>query len=265
MRSIVTSQPDVACDVCGRRLLRGEHPDVFIAGGQRRMVCELCGSRATHEGWLREADAHSVSARRMRRGGARTLLGRLRQLREREPLTEPSVALEPLRQGSSHLVHDAGLENAGRWSAGAEVGMEERSGESLLAGEPHGQEAAVHTPHWDESASLLEHASTTSGDVKVALALQMFNASEQPRRIAGVARALGMPCVSARAVGDAGSRITIVVAWELCWYRYEVDIGNVATGPLVIAEGTELEELPAEDRLGGVRVDELGELFAELA
>jgi len=37
-RSIVTSQPDVACDVCGRRLLRGELPDVFLAGGQRRTV-----------------------------------------------------------------------------------------------------------------------------------------------------------------------------------------------------------------------------------
>ena len=60
-RSIVTSQPDVACDVCGRRLLRGEHPDVFLAGGQRRTVCELCAPRAADEGWLREADRHAVS------------------------------------------------------------------------------------------------------------------------------------------------------------------------------------------------------------
>jgi hypothetical protein len=55
-RSIVTSQPEVACEVCGRRLLRGEQPDVFLSGGQRRMVCELCVPRAANEGWQRESD-----------------------------------------------------------------------------------------------------------------------------------------------------------------------------------------------------------------
>ena len=55
-RSIVTSHPEVACEVCGRRLLRGEQPEVFLSGGQRRMVCELCVPRATHEGWLRESE-----------------------------------------------------------------------------------------------------------------------------------------------------------------------------------------------------------------
>ena len=76
-RSISTYQPAVPCDVCGRNLLRGEQPDVFLAAGQRRMVCELCQSRAAHEGWLREADAHPVSfsTPRGRRG---TLMGRLR-------------------------------------------------------------------------------------------------------------------------------------------------------------------------------------------
>ena len=51
-RSIVTSQPDVACDVCGRRLLRGERSDLFLAAGRRRTVCELCAPRAAHEGWM---------------------------------------------------------------------------------------------------------------------------------------------------------------------------------------------------------------------
>ena len=90
-RSIVTSQPDVACDVCGRRLLRGELPDVFLAGGQRRTVCELCAPRAAHEGWLREAEqAHmlSLSPARPRRG--RSPLARWR--RPREPGLEPISA-----------------------------------------------------------------------------------------------------------------------------------------------------------------------------
>ena len=85
-RSIVTSQPDVACDVCGRRLLRGELPDVFLAGGQRRTVCELCAPRAAHEGWLREADRHSVSLPPSRARRGRNLFERLR------PQREPSAA-----------------------------------------------------------------------------------------------------------------------------------------------------------------------------
>ena len=80
-RSIVTSQPDVACDVCGRRLLRGELPDVFLAGGRRRTVCELCAPRAAHEGWLREADRHSVSLAPSRSRRGRNLLERLRPQR----------------------------------------------------------------------------------------------------------------------------------------------------------------------------------------
>src|ERR1700722_1009522 len=81
-RAIVTSHPVVACDVCGRSLLRGENPDVFLAGGQRRTVCELCIPRAAAEGWLREADNHAASVRPTRSRRAGSLLGRLRQLRE---------------------------------------------------------------------------------------------------------------------------------------------------------------------------------------
>ncbi len=53
-KSISTNGPVVACDVCGRTLLRGEHADVFLHGGVRRTVCELCTPRAAHEGWIRE-------------------------------------------------------------------------------------------------------------------------------------------------------------------------------------------------------------------
>src|ERR1700722_8028383 len=84
-RAIVTSHPIVACDVCGRSLLRGETRAVFLAGGQRRTVCELCVPRAAAEGWLREADNHASSVRPTRARRAGSLLGRLRQLREPGP------------------------------------------------------------------------------------------------------------------------------------------------------------------------------------
>jgi hypothetical protein len=87
-RSNVTSHPEVACDVCGRRLLRGEQPDVFLSGGQRRMVCELCVPRAAHEGWLRESEEHSLA---MRPKGARRRAGAGR--RRREPADRRGRAL----------------------------------------------------------------------------------------------------------------------------------------------------------------------------
>src|SRR5437660_2548797 len=77
-RTIVTSHPDLACDVCSRRMLRGEQPDYFIADGQRRLVCELCAPRATHEGWLRETEAAAdVTLPPMRPRRGRSLLDRL--------------------------------------------------------------------------------------------------------------------------------------------------------------------------------------------
>ena len=56
-RDIRTNQQDLSCDVCGRTLLRGERAEPFLAGGSRRHVCELCTTRAQHEGWIRESGA----------------------------------------------------------------------------------------------------------------------------------------------------------------------------------------------------------------
>src|SRR5437588_12213710 len=81
-RPIVTSHATVICDVCGRTLLRGEQCEVFIGGGERRLVCELCVGRATNEGWVREGGGGDLSL--PSRGGerGRSLLARLRQRRD---------------------------------------------------------------------------------------------------------------------------------------------------------------------------------------
>ncbi|MEA2373151.1 MAG: hypothetical protein QOH12_3545, partial [Solirubrobacteraceae bacterium] len=51
---------------------------MFIAGGARRDVCELCTTRAAHEGWIRDG-ADAAPAPRPRGGErARSLVGRLR-------------------------------------------------------------------------------------------------------------------------------------------------------------------------------------------
>ena len=59
--------------------------------------------------------------------------------------------------------------------------------------------------------------------------------------------------------------MTIVVAWELCWYRYEVDLGDEAAGARLVAQGSELDELADVDRLANASADERGELALTLA
>jgi hypothetical protein len=282
-RAIVTSHPVVACDVCGRRLLRGESPDVFLAGGQRRTVCELCVPRASAGGWLREADNHALSVRPTRARRAGSLLGRLRQLREpgerplrREaPATDLLAGAEQARSedGLYDFLEDGTIGRSdayeqelyigsveastpkgtsepqdGQWSTGEDIDVDGRQaiGERELSRSdaPHGGESGL----------------ATSGELKMARALEVFNASEQPRRIAGVARSLGSPVVTVRPLEESGSNVAIVVAWELCWYRYEVDLGDEAAGARLVGQGMELEELPDEDRLANAGADERGEL-----
>jgi len=108
-RAISTSIAITACDVCGRTLLRGERAEIYVGGGSRHTVCELCTSRAIHTGWVREGtipdygEGTSVDRRR-------SLLGRLRSRRQQfvaldeEPpseyedeFEEPALAPPPVR------------------------------------------------------------------------------------------------------------------------------------------------------------------------
>ncbi len=260
-RTIVTSQPDVACDVCERRLLRGEQSDVFLAAGRRRVVCELCAPRAAHEGWLRETDSQSVSLppRRPRRG--RSLFDRLpvpfrvRQVGRPageaigEPVTDPG---EEHEHPEGHRQEPYDLFSGGR--GGAEPVPARRS--RLEPAEPApSQDVATPEDMGSETDDVLEQPSSY-----VEQAIAVFNASEFPRRVAGVARSLGAPAVSVRSAEHLDSVVSIVVAWELCWYRYEVDLSEPLAEAQAIAQGTELGELAREDRLANAAAAESGTL-----
>ncbi|MGD1056756.1 MAG: hypothetical protein ABR992_05005, partial [Solirubrobacteraceae bacterium] len=91
-------------------------------------------------------------------------------------------------------------------------------------------------------------------------AVKVFNASEFPRRVAGVTRSLGAPLVNVRSAEHLSSVVSIVVAWELCWYRYEVDLSEPVVEAQVIAQGTELAELAREDRRPNATAGESGKL-----
>jgi hypothetical protein len=205
-KTISTSHAVVICAVCGRTLLRGENAEVFIAGGQRRTVCELCTGRAVHEGWLREG-FDDVGVRRNGRSRSRSMLGRLRQRRE------------------EYL-----------------AGEGEEEGAAEAASERGGHEGYVPLP---EARDV--HAVPTNAELKLARAIEVFNVSDQVRTIAGVARSLGAPTVAVRPSPTEGAVVSIVAAWEITWYRFEVDLGNEAAGVRKTDQGAELSELEPED------------------
>lgn len=246
-RAIVTSQPVVACDVCGRRLLRGETPDVFVAAGQRRTVCELCIPRAAAEGWRREAEDHEPTRRAVRPRRAGSLLGRLRQLREPQDARAERTARSQRRRSAAE---SEDLYDGDELYGFVAEGQEEQ--EPIL----HDQAVFIGAVQAERDTP----AETTPEPHALEHALAVFNAGETPQRVAGVSRSLGEPSVAVRELEDSSERVAIVVAWELCWYRYEVDLADMQADVQLAAEGMELDELPEQDRRSNAAADERGEL-----
>lgn len=256
-RSIVTSQPDVACDVCSRRLLRGEQPDVFLVAGERRTVCELCAPRAAHEGWLRETDGQTPTLAPMRPRRGRNLFDRLSS-RRRQP---PRAAREQAA--------DEALDPFDRLSGGGELGAQGGQDGSTPTSPAADASPPVPAAPWQEPVAGEPMVELTvprqQAPPYLEDALAVFNSSEFPRRMAGVARSLGAPAVSVRSAEHLDSVVSIVVAWELCWYRYEVDLSEPGAEAQSIAQGTELMELAREDLLANAAAAESGTLELVLA
>jgi hypothetical protein len=224
-KDIRTSNVQVTCDVCGRTLLRGEHSETYLTGGNRRQVCELCSARAVHEGWVREGVALERTTRSFGGERRRSLLGRLRRPGGgRGPDDAPAPA-----NGASNGWHES---------------VDEHEPAPELPVEPR-QVRAV----------------PTSVEQRTVNAIERFNRSEHPRTVAGVARSLGAPVVVVRPAEEQGSLVTVVVSWELCWYRYEVELSDGGAAVRLAGQGYELSEIPVEDRVEpNAAADEYGTL-----
>jgi hypothetical protein len=219
-RHIQTSGEQVACDVCGRTLLRGERAEVYLSGGNRRAVCDLCTTRALHEGWVREGTMPAFNTSEASADRRRTLLGKLRSRRENSG-------------------------GGGSRDEGDRPSRERRADSGSVAREPVREPRHV-------------RAVPTSVQHKVASAVDMFNGSEHCRTVSGVARSLGIPEVSVRPSENRASVVNIVVSWELCWYRYEVDLSDDQPSVRVAGQGYELSELEPSEREPNAFADERG-------
>jgi hypothetical protein len=102
----------------------------------------------------------------------------------------------------------------------------------------------------------------TNSQVKIERALEMFNHSEHTRTIAGIARTLGHPWVSALPRAEAPSEVDVTVAWELSWYRYRIDLGDANDPVTLLDKGQEIEELGESEREWNASATEDGQLAA---
>jgi hypothetical protein len=204
----------VSCDVCGRTILKGEHAESYLVpGGERKLVCDLCAARAAHEGWIRESGSGDMPAARRRPEQRGSFLGRLIG---RRPLEAPEETEEP------------------DWEEGVV--------------EPEPPPPRERTIPRREPPRDPRHvrAVPTTADVKVERALELFNDSEHARSIAGIMRSLGEPWVAAAPDVAAPSQVDILVAWELSWYRYRVDLGDAGEAVVLLDKGEELDQLEGE-------------------
>jgi hypothetical protein len=225
-REIRTDDVSVHCAVCGRSLLRGEEPEHYLHDGKRRDVCELCTGRAEREGWIREAEGTQIGARAAR--DRRGLISRLRQWQRSRVQPEAEVG-EP------------------NGSLGDELRAPPHASDDLLTAQPQGERHV--------------HAVPTSDELKISRALELFNVSEHPRTVAGVARSLGPPAVAVLPAENS-SVVMVTVAWELCWYRYEVDLADERGGVRVADQGYELHELTDSEQVANAAADDRGVLQA---
>jgi hypothetical protein len=234
-RDIRTNQLDVACDICGRTLLRGEHPEHYLAGGERKTVCDLCIARAQHEGWIRESGADDLELRHPRHEG-RGLIDRFRSGRRDRAAARQELPEEP------EPLYEAPPEPPPRR-------------------EPAPRPEPVAPPR---SASRNIRAVPTNAELKMQRALDVFNASDHTRTVGGVARSLGAPAVCVRPRPDRPAVVSITVMWELSWYRFEVDLSDEAGGVRRDAQGDELSELIPEEQVPNAAADERGALHLQI-
>jgi hypothetical protein len=220
----------VACDVCHRTMLKGERAEPYLTPSrERRHVCELCAPRAQHEGWIREAAAPHEPARPQRPPERRGLFrwGRRKEAPTEAPLDPASAAPQEAADVEEETAREP-------WQDG-EADPDSQPVLSRLRQRTAGPRSPRHV-----------RAVPTNAQLKIDRALDLFNASEHPRTVAGIARSLGTPHASALTSRASAAEVIVTVAWELSWYEFTVDLSDAADPVQLRSQGQELSELPEE-------------------
>jgi hypothetical protein len=215
------SEDHVSCEVCHRTMLKGEEAEPYLTPSrERRLVCQLCAPRAQHEGWIREAAAPEMPARPARQPERRGMLRRRRRPEGDTAEAAPVSKREPESRRAAN--GDAGDSDA-----------EAAPLRNLIRRSPPRSPRQV-------------KAVPTNAQLKIGRALELFNASEHPRTVAGLARTLGTPHAGAATSTASAAEVVLTVAWELSWYQFNVDLSDSRDPVRLRGQGQELSELPAD-------------------
>lgn len=109
-----------------------------------------------------------------------------------------------------------------------------------------------------EEQRVLAEPTGSVGRIRTAVAA--FNGSEHLKTIGGVAHSLGDPTLTA--VDLEGAGVDIVAGWDLCWYRWRVELDHGTTTVIEAGRGYDLSELGEALRAGNLALDASGELKA---
>ena len=214
----------VSCGVCGRTMLKGERPEIYLAPSrERKTVCQLCAPRAQKEGWIRESANPATPVQPPRPSERRRLFKR------RRPRVTPDLP------GSDDGPAGREAPEAARTADGAEA---QPAGGRL--GAPERSSRPRDPRH--------VRAVPTNAQLKVERAIELFNDSEHPRTVAGIARTLGAPQVSACTSSVSAAKVLLTVAWELSWYQFTIDLSDSNEPVRLRGRGQELKDLPAKVR-----------------
>lgn len=224
-KEIRTVSDDRVCSVCGRTILKGESLEEYVTTtNERREVCDLCRVRVEGSGWRRSAVVGDITlkqsdARRRGRSVFNWLRREDQSTRDRESL----AASANLTEGASDVVAE----------------------EVTEAPQPE-QPAPIPSPPKRKPDSKFDskiHAIPSGVSGKVDAAIDIFNDSRQRRMVEGLTRSLGEPKISVTASTDS-NRVDVVVAWELSWYHYGVELES--KGLSEQGKGSEVEEIAPE-------------------
>ena len=232
-----------ACDVCHRTMLKGEWAEPYLTPSrERRLVCQLCAPHAQREAWIRESAAPNAPAQPQRQPERRGLFGRRGRRRE------APASLEDTRPPEREPEHP----DPQRDDHAEANGFDEGLGEPVLT-RLRNRASAPRKPRQ-------VRAVPTNAQLKIDRALDVFNNSEHPRTIAGIARSLGQPQASAMTSEASAAEVLLTVAWELSWYQFTVDLSDPREPVGLRSQGQELRELSDDARAWNLEADSEGRL-----
>lgn len=267
------------CAVCERYLLRGENHDSFLHDGSVHKVCELCVPRAVRSGWIRVgADDASILVPNQPVKGSffKSMKGRLfsRPGTEPGPLERRARSAYPAVRAQAGVYEEVAVEGG---DAAAESAVDSSSSGSTGSHwrvhrledelEQYGLvEQAPQTFTLAEIASM-ENGNklnvSTSGQRMAERAVEIFNQSGYPATVLSVSRTLGPPWVTASSCQENNTCISITVAWELSWYKFEVNLANASDPVTLIGQGEALNQLDSSALKPNCTADQHGYLYVD--